>query len=116
MEKMINKSDVEKILRKLWKEDNGESSESRIVFNEALQKVQIELDALEEKEERFVIVPEDKMKVYMNYMKGKKYQTLCDCGKEIEIECTPYYYDKEENDVYFASLCPECGKLIITKE
>lgn len=24
--------------------------------------------------------------------------------------------DEDENDVYFASLCPECGDLIITKE
>jgi predicted RNA-binding Zn-ribbon protein involved in translation (DUF1610 family) len=34
----------------------------------------------------------------------------------VEISLTPYYYDEEENDVYFASLCPECGELIITKE
>ena len=43
----VNKSDIEKILKKLWKKDNGQPSENRIAFNEALQKVQVELDTLE---------------------------------------------------------------------
>lgn len=47
---IVNKSDIEKILKKLWKKDDGQPSENRIAFNEALQKVQIELDTLEKKE------------------------------------------------------------------
>jgi len=46
---MVDKLDVEKILKKLWKKDDGQPSENRIAFNEALQKVQVELDKLEKK-------------------------------------------------------------------
>lgn len=64
-----------------------------------------------------VVIPEDKMKQYMKWCKGKTSTILCsDCGKVVEVTLTPYYYDDENNDVYFASLCPECGELIITKE
>ena len=45
----VNKSDIEKILKKLWKKDDGQPSENRIAFNEALQKIQVELDKLEKK-------------------------------------------------------------------
>ena len=62
------------------------------------------------------VIPEDKMKRYMEWCKGKTSTVLCGCGKTVEVTLTPYYYDKENNDVYFASLCPECGELIITKE
>jgi hypothetical protein len=61
-------------------------------------------------------IPEDKMKRYMEWCKGKTSTVLCDCGKLVEITLTPYCYDEKENDVYFASLCPKCGELIITKE
>ena len=63
-----------------------------------------------------VVVPTEKMKQYMKWCQGKTSTMICDCGKIVEVKLTPYYYDKEENDVYFASLCPECGELIITKE
>lgn len=49
---LIDKSAVEKILEKLWEENDSQPqpSENRSVFNEALQKVQAGLDTLEEKE------------------------------------------------------------------
>lgn len=62
------------------------------------------------------ILPKDKMKVYLEFCKDKKSTVMCDCGEIVEVSLTPYYYDEEENDVYFASLCPKCGALIITKE
>ena len=62
------------------------------------------------------VVPEDKMRRYLEYFKGRKTSILCDCGKTVEVEMTPYFYDRTENDVYLASICPECGDLIITKE
>lgn len=62
------------------------------------------------------VIPEEKMKLYMEWCKGKSSTVFCVCGKAVEISLTPYFYDDEENDVYFASLCPECGELIITKE
>lgn len=52
----------------------------------------------------------------MKWCEGKTSAVLCDCGKMVEVTLTPYYYDEKENDVYFASLCPECRELIITKE
>lgn len=62
------------------------------------------------------IIPKDKMKRYMAWCKDKKYTVFCDCGEKVEIALTPYYYDEDENDVYFAALCPKCGDLIIIKE
>lgn len=48
--KLINKADIEEILRNLWKEDDGHNSEHRICYNKALQEVQCKLDTLEVKE------------------------------------------------------------------
>lgn len=62
------------------------------------------------------VIPEDKMKRYMAWCKDKTLTILCDCGEQVEITLSPYFYDEKENDVYFASLCPKCGELIITKE
>jgi hypothetical protein len=63
-----------------------------------------------------VVIPTEKMKQYMKWCQYKTSTVACDCGKIVEVKLIPYYYDEEENDVYFASLCPECGELIITKE
>ena len=62
------------------------------------------------------VIPEDKMKRYLDWCKDKTSTIFCDCGKTVNVTFTPYYYDEENNDVYFASLCPECGALIIAKE
>jgi len=62
------------------------------------------------------IIPEEKMKSYLKYSKDKTVSVMCSCGKTVEVAFVPYYYDEENNDVYFASICPECGELIITKE
>ena len=50
MSQYINKNEVEKILGKLWKEDDGHNPEHRICYNKALEEVQCELDTLEVKE------------------------------------------------------------------
>ena len=50
MEQYIPKSAVEKILRNLWKEDDGHNAEHRICYNKALQEVQCEIDTFEVKE------------------------------------------------------------------
>ncbi len=63
-----------------------------------------------------VVVPKEKMKRYMKWCQGKTSTVACDCGHIVEVKLTPYYYDEENNDVYFASLCPKCEELIITKE
>ena len=47
MTQYINKNEVEKILSKLWKEDDGNNPEHRICYNKALDEVQYELDTLE---------------------------------------------------------------------
>lgn len=47
---LINKADIEEILRNLWKQDNGANPEHRICYNKALQEVQCKLDSLEVKE------------------------------------------------------------------
>lgn len=63
------------------------------------------------------IIPEEKMKEYIKYCIHHDNSTvICSCGSMVDVEYFPYYYDKENNDVYFASVCPVCGELIITKE
>jgi len=62
------------------------------------------------------IIPEEKMKVYLEWCKENTSTVFCDCGKIVEVKLSPYFYDEENNDVYFAALCPECGELIIVKE
>ena len=62
------------------------------------------------------IIPEDKMAKYIEWCKAAKSTVFCDCGEIVEVTLTPYFYDEENNDVYFASICPKYGKLIITKE
>ena len=51
--KLIDKDKVEKILSKLWKEDDGHNAEHRICYNNALEEVQCMIDTLETKEVDF---------------------------------------------------------------
>ena len=51
---LINKADIEEILRNLWKQDDGHNSEHRICYNKALQEVQCKLDSLEVKKVDFI--------------------------------------------------------------
>jgi len=63
------------------------------------------------------IIPEEKMKECIKYCtQHGKSTVICSCGSIVDVEYFPYYYDKENNDVHFASVCPICGALIITKE
>ena len=50
MAQYIDKNEVENILRNLWKQDDGNTSEHRICYNKALQEVQCKLDTLEVKD------------------------------------------------------------------
>jgi endogenous inhibitor of DNA gyrase (YacG/DUF329 family) len=64
-------------------------------------------------------LPEEKMARYIDYcLKREDDECHCPtCGKFVTgLRLFPYYYDRENNDVYFASVCPECGKIIISKE
>lgn len=63
------------------------------------------------------IIPEDKLKRYLEWCEENTSLVQCDCDNiPVTVKLYPYYYDEENNDVYFASICPNCGKLIITKE
>ena len=73
----------------------------------------------QEQKENIVILPEKKMEAYIKYCNDKNpFMMLCDtCKCPVEIErMYPYFYDTNENDVYFACVCPKCGELMITKE
>lgn len=70
-----------------------------------------------------VIIPEEKMARYIQWCQKKNNETerpacCCpECGKIVsEGPLFPYFYDDENNDVYFASVCPECGALMISGE
>ena len=70
-----------------------------------------------------VIIPEEKLAAYIKYCQQKnnsqdKAQCYCPACNSIVDEgpLFPYFYDEENNDVYFASLCPKCGEVLICKE
>ena len=69
--------------------------------------------------DKFVVLPEDKMARYIEYCLNHKTEVY-DCPTchkpSQQLAMFPYFYDWENNDVYFASRCPNCGGLIITKE
>lgn len=62
------------------------------------------------------IIPEEKMKSYMEYCKDNTATIMCDCGEIVNVTLSPYFYDEDEKDVYFAALCPKCGELMVIKE
>lgn len=79
------------------------------------------IDSLQQEQPEVDIVPlqEEKMVCYINYcLQREDDECICpNCGKYVTgLRLFPYYYDRENNDVYFASVCPECGKIIISKE
>lgn len=71
-----------------------------------------------------VIIPEERMARYIQYCEqqrkkeGTPTRCVCpNCNKLVEDgPLYPYFYDKENNDIHFASVCPECGGLMICKE
>lgn len=73
----------------------------------------------EQPEVDIIPLPEGRMVSYINYcLHHEDDEGNCPtCGKYVTgLRLFPYYYDRENNDVYFASVCPECGKIIISKE
>ena len=65
------------------------------------------------------IIPRDKMARYIQFCETKENEPcICGhCGETISgFRTFPYFYDEEENDVYFAEVCPMCGELMISKE
>lgn len=80
---------------------------------ESLQQEQPEVDY------NIIPLPEERMASYIAYCLGREDDdgNCPTCGKYVTgLRLFPYYYDRENNDVYFASVCPECGKIIISKE
>lgn len=65
-----------------------------------------------EDEIKLVPIPDEKLK---HYLKTSKSLVCCDCSIQ-EVEWYPYAYDPEENDVWFAGKCPNCGELCFSKE
>ena len=79
----------------------------------SLQREQQEVDY------NIIPLPEERMASYIAYCLGREDDDcICPtCGKHVTgLRLFPYYYDRDNNDVYFASVCPECGKIIISKE
>ena len=65
-------------------------------------------------------LPEDKFKRYLEYclkknQREQKSPIMCDCGP-VQADIYPYAYDEDNNNVYFFSICPKCGKILITSE
>jgi len=84
-----------------------------ICFIETLQQEQPEVDY------NIIPLPEERMVSYIAYcLRREDDDCNCPtCGKHVTgLRYFPYYYDRENNDVYFATVCPKCGKIIISKE
>ena len=63
----------------------------------------------------WIPIPEEKLKRYIEYI--LICNIMCDCGELIkDCRAYPYAYDMENNDMIFASKCPECGNIIFTRE
>jgi len=69
------------------------------------------------------VIPIDKMADYIKYCQERNNTAEPNlfhcpiCNKVVkEGPIYPYFYDSDHNDVWFASICPECGMLIIGKE
>ena len=63
----------------------------------------------------WIAIPEEKLKHYIEHI--LICNIVCDCGKLIkDCRAYPYAYDMANNDVIFASKCPECGNIIYTRE
>ena len=90
--KLIDKDKVEKILGKLWKEDDGHYSEHRICYNKALQEVQCELDNLEAKEVKdLALTIEDMRELYIIFA---EVDVDIEIGKiDIKTETLGYYQE-----------------------
>lgn len=72
---------------------------------------------------KFVIIPEKRMIKYIQYLQKteeehKDFISSCPtCGQQSKgLREYPYFYDATYNDVYFASVCPHCGEIMISKE
>lgn len=78
----------------------------------SIQQEQPEVDTL-------AILPEDRMASYIKYcLERDDDECQCpSCDKHVTgLRLFPYFYDKANNDVYFATVCPECNNIIISKE
>ncbi len=67
------------------------------------------------------VIPEDKLRGYIDFCERKNasggVEAFCQtCGKPVRMNIHPYAYDPEDNEVLFASVCPQCGTVILTRE
>jgi endogenous inhibitor of DNA gyrase (YacG/DUF329 family) len=111
-EHLSHNSEMEKFGEDYWN-GYGDLAYSLLGFITSLQQEQPEVDY------NIIPLPEEKMARYIDYcLKREDDECHCPtCGKFVTgLRLFPYYYDRENNDVYFASVCPECGKIIISKE
>ena len=54
----------------------------------------------------------DKIPENWEFIENNKSEVICSCGKLVEIEYFPYAFDKENNEVHYIGICPECGDFI----
>lgn len=54
-----------------------------------------------------VEIPED-----WEVLENNKGKVVCSCRKLVEVECFPYAFDKDNNEVHYIGICPKCGDFI----
>ena len=72
--------------------------------------------------EPITLIPEAKLKAYLRHCESVNEESggvslFCEkCGQVRTMKIHPYAYNRENNDIVFASVCPQCGELYFTKE
>lgn len=64
------------------------------------------------------LIPEDRLLSVLEYIEESNViESICpECKSFISIKLHPYAYDTEINDVVYVSRCPNCGKLLYSRD
>lgn len=64
------------------------------------------------------LIPEDRLFGALEYIEESNViESICpECKSFISIKLHPYAYDTENNYVVYVSRCPNCGKVLYTKD
>lgn len=64
------------------------------------------------------LIPDDRLSDVLKYVEeSNEGEMIChNCESIISVKLHPYAYDAENNDVVYASRCPNCGEILYSKD
>lgn len=70
---------------------------------------------MEQNENKLTVIPAERLRVALKNINQST--SVCPhCGKIVTATDYPYAYDPEENDIHYASICPECKNIMFSKD